>query len=87
MTRQRLVGSEGIRFRKEQRRIFRREVRVGQEGQEIGRAKTASIDPPEEPRQTVYGYNKYMAHHYAYMTKVAEVHEPESYAEAAKDAN
>ena len=33
-----------------------------------------------------YGYNEYMAHHYAYMTKVAEVREPESYAEAAKDA-
>ena len=28
-----------------------------------------------------------MAHHYAYMTRVAEVHETESYAEAAKDAN
>ena len=28
-----------------------------------------------------------MAHHYAYMTRVAEVREPESYAEAAKDAN
>ena len=28
-----------------------------------------------------------MAHHYAYMTKVAEVREPESYVEAAKDAN
>ena len=28
-----------------------------------------------------------MAHHYAYMTKVAEVREPESYAEAAKDSN
>ena len=34
-----------------------------------------------------YGYNEYMTHHYAYMTKVAEVREPESYAEAAKDAN
>ena len=33
------------------------------------------------------GYNEYMAHHYAYMTRVAEVREPESYAEAAKDAN
>ena len=32
-----------------------------------------------------YGYNEYMAHHYAYMTKVAEVCEPESYKEAAKD--
>ena len=31
--------------------------------------------------------NEYMAHHYAYMTPVAEVREPESYAEAAKDAN
>ena len=29
-----------------------------------------------------FGYNDYMAHHYAYMTLV-----PESYAEAAKDAN
>jgi hypothetical protein len=28
-----------------------------------------------------------MAHHYAYMTHVAEVREPESYAEAAEDAN
>ena len=28
-----------------------------------------------------------MAHHYVYMTRVAEVHEPESYGEAAKDAN
>ena len=34
-----------------------------------------------------FGYNEYMAHHYAYMTLVAEVREPESYAEAAKDAN
>ena len=34
-----------------------------------------------------FGYNEYMAHHYAYMTCVAEVWEPESYAEAAKDAN
>jgi hypothetical protein len=28
-----------------------------------------------------------MAHHYAYMTRVAKVREPESYAEAAEDAN
>ena len=34
-----------------------------------------------------FGYNEYMAHNYAYMTHVAEVHEPESYAEAAQDAN
>ena len=34
-----------------------------------------------------FGYNEYMAHHYAYMTRVAEVREPESYAEAAMDAN
>jgi hypothetical protein len=33
------------------------------------------------------GYNEYMAHHYAYMTRGAEVREPESYAEAAEDAN
>ena len=40
-------------------------------------------NPP--PRRT--RYNEYMAHHYAYMTRVAEVREPESYAEAAKEAN
>ena len=34
-----------------------------------------------------FGYDEYMAHNYAYMTRVAEVREPESYAEAAKDAN
>ena len=34
-----------------------------------------------------FGYNEYIAHHYAYMTRVAEVCGPESYAEAAKDAN
>jgi hypothetical protein len=28
-----------------------------------------------------------MVHHYAYMTRVAEVREPESYVEAAEDAN
>ena len=33
-----------------------------------------------------YGYNVYMAHHYAYMTKVAKIQESESYAEAAHDA-
>ena len=34
-----------------------------------------------------FGYNEYMVRHYAYMTRVAEVRELESYAEAAKDAN
>ena len=34
-----------------------------------------------------YKYNDYMVLHYAYMKKVTEVREPESYAEAAKDAN
>ena len=34
-----------------------------------------------------YGYNEYMGHHYAYMTKVAGVRELETYVEAAKDAN
>jgi hypothetical protein len=34
-----------------------------------------------------FGYNEYMAHHYAYMARVAEVREPESYAEAAEDAS
>ena len=34
-----------------------------------------------------FGYNEYMAHHYAYMMKVVKVREPESYVEVAKDAN
>ena len=34
-----------------------------------------------------YVYNEYMAHHYAYMKKVVEVYEWESYAEATKDVN
>jgi hypothetical protein len=34
-----------------------------------------------------FEYNEYMGHHYAYMTRVAEVLEPESYAEVAEDAN
>ena len=34
-----------------------------------------------------FGYKEYMAHYYAYMTKVAEVRERERYPEAAKDAN
>ena len=34
-----------------------------------------------------FGYNEYMAHHYANMTRVTEVREPESYAEAATYAN
>ena len=34
-----------------------------------------------------FGYNEYMAHHYAYMTRVVKVRDPESYAEVRKDAN
>ena len=34
-----------------------------------------------------FGYNEYMAHHYAYMARVVEMRELESYVEAAKDAN
>jgi hypothetical protein len=34
-----------------------------------------------------FGYNEYMAHHCAYMARVAEVREPESYEEAAENAN
>ena len=34
-----------------------------------------------------FEYNEFMGHHYAYMTCVVEVHEPESYVEAAKDVN
>ena len=34
-----------------------------------------------------FGFNECMAHHYAYMKRVAEVCEPESYVEASKDGN
>ena len=34
-----------------------------------------------------FKYNEYNVHHYAYMTKVVKVREPESYTEAAKGAN
>ena len=52
-------------------------------------------DLVDAPRQSTcqknpvvrFRYNEYMAHHYASMTRVAEVCEPESYEEAAKDAN
>ena len=58
-------------------------------------AKKASTSANEQLRPSTrqknlvvrLGYNEYMAHYYAYMTCVAEVREPESYAEAAKDAN
>ena len=45
------------------------------------------IHLPKEPHNLEYGYNEYMMHHYAYIAKVAEVCELESYVEAAKDAN
>ena len=32
-----------------------------------------------------YGYDKYMAYHYAFMMKVASVREPETLSEAIKD--
>ena len=32
-----------------------------------------------------YDYNEYMANHYAYMMKVVEDKEPETYTEAAQD--
>ena len=31
-----------------------------------------------------FGYNDYMAYHYAYMMKVTSVREPETFSEAAK---
>ena len=38
-----------------------------------------------QPTVIRYEYNDYMAHHYVYMAKVAEVRDPESYVEVAKD--
>ena len=37
----------------------------------------------ENPRR--FGYNDYMAYHYAYMMKVTSVREPETFSAAAKD--
>ena len=34
-----------------------------------------------------FGYKEYTAHHYAYMTRIPEMREPDSYAEVTKDAN
>ena len=58
-------------------------------------AEKASTSANEQLHQTTrqknpvvrFGYNEYMMHHFAYMTCVAEVREPECYAKAAKDAN
>jgi hypothetical protein len=44
-------------------------------GNERLRRSTRTKKPVER-----FGYNEYMAHYYAYMTRVAEVREPESYA-------
>ena len=77
-----------------------RESDSEENGDGTSRAKSASVEKAstssnERLRRSTrqknlvvqFGYNEYMAHHYAYMTCVAEVWEPESYAEAAKDAN
>ena len=58
-------------------------------------AKRASTSANEQLRRFTrqknpvvrFEYNEYMAHHYAYMMHVAEVREPQSYAEVANDAN
>ena len=39
----------------------------------------------EKNQVSRFGYNDYMAYHYAFMMKVATVHEPEIFSEAAKD--
>ena len=60
----------------------RLKLKAAKSGNQESRRSTRQKNPVKR-----YGYNEYMAHNYAYMTRVAEVHEPESYAEAAKDAN
>ena len=58
-------------------------------------AKKASTSANEQLRRSTrqknlvmrFRYNEYMVHHYAYMTRVVDMREPESYVEAAKDAN
>ena len=50
-------------------------------------AKKASTSANEKNPVVWFGYNEYMENHYAYMTRVAEVCELESYAEVVKDTN
>jgi hypothetical protein len=54
--------------------------KISTSGNERLRRSTRTKKPVER-----FGYNEYMAHHYAYMTRVVEVREPESYAEAAEN--
>ena len=57
--------------------------------------KQASTSAKEQLRRSTrqknlvvrFRCNEYMAHHYVYMTRVAEVRDLESYAEAEKEAN
>ena len=67
----------------------------GHSREKYASAKKASTSANEQLRRSThqknpivrFRYNEYMVNHYAYMTRVAEVHEPESYAKAVKDAN
>mgnify|MGYP000072978367 CR=1 FL=1 len=58
-------------------------------GERATKSATQKLRRSTRQKNTVmwFGYNEYMAHHYVYMMRVAEVHEPESYADAAKDTN
>ena len=58
---------------------------MGQEGLKIGEPEASLIYPPEEPSYEMA--QEYMSHHYAYMMKVVEVRELESYVEVRKDVN
>ena len=82
--------------RKPRRRLTRKEKgkkKVSNSGTD--RNKSDSTSANERLRRSTrqknpvvqFRYNEYMAHHYVYMTHVAEVREPESYTEAAKYAN
>ena len=56
-------------------------------------AKKVLISANEKPRRFTheknpvsrFGYNDYMAYHYAFMMKVATIREPETFSEVAKD--
>lgn len=56
------------------------------------KASTSAIEhlhrsTPQKNPVVRFRYNECMTHHYAYMTRVAEVREPKSYAKASKDAS
>ena len=86
---QREREKEGVGFRNESDRRESDSEGTGDGSSKVKSVSTekASTSANERLRRSTrqknpvvrFGYNEYVAHHYAYMTRVAEVREPESY--------